>query len=82
MEEVKKSAVLRSRRLSGKLLTFSFGEEDETLRQFAAVSTTGRAAKTMIKQGPLRITLVALRKGTVLPRHRVAGPVFRFCGAV
>lgn len=75
MEKGKKSAVLRTRRLSGKLLTFLLREEDETLRQFAAAAKTGRAAKTLVKQGPLRITLVAFKKGTALPRHRVAGPV-------
>jgi quercetin dioxygenase-like cupin family protein len=75
VEKAKKSAVLRTRRLSGKLLAFLLREEDETLRQFAAASKTGRAAKTLIKQGLLRITLVALKKGTALPRHRIAGPV-------
>jgi quercetin dioxygenase-like cupin family protein len=75
MDKGKKSAVSRVRRLSGKMLTFLLHEEDETLRQFAAAAKTGRAAKTLIKQGPLRITLVSLKKGTALPRHRVAGPV-------
>src|SRR5688572_33412764 len=63
----KKSSVLRTRRLSGKVLTFMIGAEDDTLREFAEDSKTGRAAKTLVKQGSLRITLVALKKGTVLP---------------
>jgi quercetin dioxygenase-like cupin family protein len=71
----KKSAVLRTRRLSGKVLTFLLPAEDDTLREFADGSKTGRAAKTLVKEGSLRITFVALKKGTVLPSHQVAGPV-------
>jgi quercetin dioxygenase-like cupin family protein len=75
MKKEKKSAVLRTRRLSGKMLRFLIDAEDETLREFAQASKTGRAGKTLVKQGALRITLVALKKGTALPPHRVAGPV-------
>ncbi len=75
MQKDRKSSVLRTRRLSGKLLTFILGAEDDTLREFAESSDTGRAAKTLVKQGPLRITLVALKKGTALPSHQVAGPI-------
>lgn len=71
----RKSAVRRVRRLAGKRLTFMLGAEDDTLAEFAAGSKTGRAGKTLIKEGALRITLVALKKGTVLPSHQVAGPV-------
>ena len=59
MEKRKRSAVLRTRRLSGKMLRFLIDAEDETLREFAEASKTGRAAKTLVKQGPLRIILVA-----------------------
>ena len=71
----KKSSVLRTRRMSGEVLSFLLGAEDDTLREFAADSETGRSGKTLVKEGPLRITLVALKKGTVLPSHQVAGPV-------
>jgi hypothetical protein len=50
--------------------------EDDTLREFAEDSKTGRAAKTLVKEGrPLRITPVALKKGTVLLPHHVDGPI-------
>lgn len=45
------------------------------LRASAASSGAGRAAKTLVKEGPLRITLVALRKGATLEEHQIAGPV-------
>lgn len=71
----RKSAVRRVRRLAGQRLTFMLEAEDDTLRAFAEDSKTGRAAKTLVKEGPLRITLVALKKGTVLPPHHVDGPI-------
>jgi hypothetical protein len=40
--------------------------KDDTLREFAEDSKTGRAGKTLVKEGSLQITLVALKKGTVL----------------
>jgi quercetin dioxygenase-like cupin family protein len=71
----KKSSVLRTRRLAGKILPFLLSAEDDTLRELAEGSKTGRAGKTLVKQGPLRVTLVALTKGTTLPSHQVSGPI-------
>ena len=68
-------AVLRTRRLAGRTLTFLLGAEDETLREFADAAKSGRAGKTLVKQGPLRVTLVALKSGAALPAHHVASPV-------
>ncbi len=71
----KMSMVQRTRRLAGPMLTFLLHAEDDTLRAFAASAKSGRAAKTLVKQGSQRITLVALRKGTAMPQHLVAGAV-------
>ena len=71
----RKPMVQRTRRLAGRMLTFLLQAEDDTLREFAAASPSGRAAKTLVKQGAQRITLVALRRGAALPAHRVAGAV-------
>jgi len=73
--EKKRSGLLRTRRLSGTVLTFLLGTEDDTLRETAQSSKSGRAAKTLVKQGGMRITLVALKKGTNLPSHHVTGPI-------
>jgi quercetin dioxygenase-like cupin family protein len=67
--------VRRTRRLAGRMLTFLLHAEDDTLREFAAAAKSGRAAKTLVKQGAQRITLVALKNGAALPPHRVAGAV-------
>ncbi len=68
----RKPMVQRTRRLAGQMLTFLLQAEDDTLREFAAAAKNGRAAKTLVKEGALRVTLVALRRGTTLPAHRVA----------
>ncbi|MDE3090648.1 MAG: cupin domain-containing protein [Chloroflexota bacterium] len=75
MPTEKKSMVERTRRLSGKVLPFILSAEDDTLRERAASSKDGRAAKTLVKQGPLSIVLVALRKGAAFKSHQVTGPV-------
>src|SRR5512138_788369 len=75
MSEERKPTVFQRRQLAGAVLTFSLGVEDDALRERAATASDGRAAKTLVEQGPLRITLVALTPGTALQPHQVAGPV-------
>jgi quercetin dioxygenase-like cupin family protein len=75
MPTEKKSMVERTRRLSGKVLPFILSAEDDTLRERAESAKDGRAAKTLFKQGPLSVVLMALRKGASLQSHQVAGPI-------
>jgi hypothetical protein len=64
---------LKTHKISGKQLHFRLTEEQETLLQRAKVATSGRTAKTLVKDGPLRITLVAMRKGARMAKHHVDG---------
>ena len=64
---------LQAHKLSGSLLTFELGREAERLRTKAATARAGRAAKTLVKEGQLRATIVALRRGSSLGRHRTDG---------
>ena len=66
---------LRTHQLRGSVMHFALSAEDAGLRARASASKSGRAAKTLVKEGPLRITLVALTQGTVLGSHEVAGPL-------
>ena len=75
----KKSTYARGHRLSGKKLEFLLKAEDETLRERAAGAASGRAAKTLAKEGRLRALLVALNRGTVLKQHHTDGPVSIQC---
>ncbi len=64
---------LRTHRISGKQVHFRLREELEAQLKRARVARTGRTSKTLVKEGPLRITLVALRKGANMAKHHVDG---------
>ena len=66
---------LRTHRISGRWLRFRLFGEDAALRAQAISSNTGRAGKTLVKQGSLRIAQVALRRGSQLGSHQIAGAV-------
>jgi quercetin dioxygenase-like cupin family protein len=66
---------MKTHKISGKQLRFRLSEESDRLLERAREARTGRAAKTLVKEGPLRITMVALRKRTHLSKHHVNGQV-------
>ncbi len=65
---------LRTHTIGGAAVHVAVSAEDEALRARARQAASGRAAKTLVKEGPLRITIIALRRGTLLHEHSVAGP--------
>ena len=69
------STYSRTHELQGDVLAFVLGPEIEAVRAQARAASDGRAAKTLVKEGQLRVTLVGLRTGVLLEEHRVAGPV-------
>lgn len=66
---------LRTHTLAGALLTADLKRESAALLEKAAASTAKRAAKTLFKQGPLRVTMVAMQAGGSLQKHLVQGEV-------
>jgi quercetin dioxygenase-like cupin family protein len=70
-----KHTYLRTHTISGKALAFDVKAIEGDLLQQARTGKAGRAAKTLVKEGPLRITLVALREGVSLKKHQVSGAV-------
>jgi quercetin dioxygenase-like cupin family protein len=68
-------AYLRTHRISGDVLRFELLSEVSGLHELAALSGTGRAGKTLVKEDSLRITQLALQKGMRLPWHEVAGTI-------
>jgi quercetin dioxygenase-like cupin family protein len=68
-----KHTYLKTHTLTGAVLSFAVGLEDAALRERASTTRSGRAAKTLVKDGPLRITLIVLRKGAALSPHQVDG---------
>jgi quercetin dioxygenase-like cupin family protein len=64
------------RPLAGKPLRFRLGTDAPSdLIDEGALARSGRTARTLIKEGPLRVTLVALAPGGVLAEHQASGPI-------
>lgn len=63
------------RPLSGDVLTFDLGEERARSADPATLDRSGRTARTLLKDGPLRVTLVVLEPGGELAEHRAEGPI-------
>ena len=74
-----KTAYARSHRLSGTRLEFLLNAEDDALRERASTASSRRAARTLVKEGRLRATLVALKRGAAQRQHHVDGPVSIQC---
>ena len=65
----------RTHKLSGGALLFDLKSEESVLLNKARTAKSGRAAKTLVKEGPLRVTVIALKKGAVIDDHQVEGPL-------
>lgn len=74
MAENKQPAVLKVRRLKADVMQFSVHEEMLQLVQRVAGNKSKRTAKTLVKEGPLRVLVVALDAGGKLEEHAVDGP--------
>jgi quercetin dioxygenase-like cupin family protein len=61
-------------RISGAALSFSLDEEMRVLRQDLAKAPS-RIGRTLVKDGPLRVTLVGIHPDGAMHEHRAAGPV-------
>ena len=60
--------------VSGPALQFSLADEISIVKQELGDTTT-RSARTLVKDGPLRVTLVAVKPGGELKPHRADGPI-------
>ncbi|PKN83140.1 MAG: cupin [Chloroflexi bacterium HGW-Chloroflexi-9] len=69
------STYARTHELQADVLPFVLGPEVDAVLKHARAASDGHAAKTLVKDGPLRVTLVGLRAGAQLEEHEVAGPV-------
>lgn len=64
------------RPLSGKGLLFKLGEKERAgLIDRHLLEKAGRSARTLVKEGPLRATVVALAPGGEMAEHRSTGPI-------
>ena len=61
--------------LAGPALTFDFASELEQLRREESYRAGDRNARTLVKEGGLRIVLTVLKDGARLREHSAPGPV-------
>jgi quercetin dioxygenase-like cupin family protein len=62
------------RTISGPVLYHRL-TRDELMLDHRLLDARGRTARTLVKEGPLRLTLMALAADGTLPEHRTDGPV-------
>ncbi len=63
------------RPLSGSPLVFRISEEKAQVGDAATFERHGRRARTLVKDGPLRVTLIELAPGGGMAEHRAPGPI-------
>ncbi len=74
MAEQHAHSYLQTHQMSGDVLRFALWDETNVVQEQATLSPEGRASKTLLKEGPLRLTLVAMRKGSSMDQHVSPGP--------
>jgi quercetin dioxygenase-like cupin family protein len=62
------------RTLEGEVLVHHLTRDEQMIDQ-ELVAQHGRSARTLVKDGPLRLTIIAIAAGGTLPRHSTSGPV-------
>ena len=62
------------RTLEGDVLVHHL-KRDEQMIDRDLLARHGRSARTLVKEGPLRLTVIALVAGGTIPSHNAEGPV-------
>ena len=75
MTESQGHAYLKEHTLSADALMLDINEQSAGILEEAGKSNVSRAARTLIKDGPLRITIVGFADGGALKEHKAGGPV-------
>lgn len=64
-----------TRALTGDHLTFHLPGLVTELRQEEGYRRSGRAGRTLVKEGPLRLTMTVIAKGVEIGTHHAAAPM-------
>ena len=64
-----------TRALTGENLTFDMDEQIAELRRDECYVRSGRVGRTLVKAGPLRITLTLIAEGVEVGTHHAASPM-------
>lgn len=63
------------RLLHADALRFDLKEEEKEATHPETLERDGRSSRTLLKDGPLRVTLIVLGPGGGIPEHSSAGPI-------
>lgn len=63
------------RPLSGTALRFTLADERARVDEPELLKRNGRNARTLVKEGPLRVTLVMIAAGGRIAPHQADGPI-------
>lgn len=63
-----------NRKVSGDVLLYHLADDEQLIDQ-ALLAKHGRSSRTLVKEGPLRLTVVALGAGGELAAHHAPGVV-------
>ncbi len=75
--EVSVSSITRA--LTGDNLTFDLSEQIGELRRDESYIRRGRSGRTLVKAGPLRLTLTVIAEGVEVGTHHAASPMTLQC---
>lgn len=64
-----------TRALTGKNLSFDLSEQIAELRRDGSYARSGRVGRTLVKAGPLRLTLTIIAAGVDVGTHHAASPM-------
>ena len=65
---------LRLHQLSGEALRVDLKDKAREILAAARETDAGRAAETLVKEGPLRLTILGFTAGAIMREHRSRGP--------
>lgn len=63
------------RPLSDEALIFDLDEERDKVSEPSILERNGHNARTLLKDGPLRVVLIVMAPGGEIPEHQAEGPV-------
>ena len=66
---------LNDRRREAEVLVLRLDDERRQAVAAAPQERSGKSARTLIKNGPLRVTLIELAPGGTIAEHRADGPI-------
>jgi quercetin dioxygenase-like cupin family protein len=66
---------LERNEISGDVLPLNIEDESAAILEAAKAAGVGHTAKTLVKDGPLRVVIIGMKPGASLHEHQSPGPV-------